>query len=162
MKNSPDLEAAREPGTAATAPRRRSVAVILPCYNEEVAIGDVVAGFRDALPDARIYVYDNASTDATAKRALDAGAIVRAEPKRGKGNVVRRMFADIDADIYVMADGDGTYDASRAPALIERLVGDTSLERSPPSGYTQSFAPSCFHSASTGAMARLSRESKSP
>ncbi len=124
MQNSPDLEAAREPGSAATASARRSVAVILPCYNEEVAIGEVVAGFRAALPDARVYVYDNASTDATAKRALDAGAIVRAEPKRGKGNVVRRMFADIDADIYVMADGDGTYDASRAPALIERLVGD--------------------------------------
>ena len=101
-----------------------SVAVIVPCRNEEIAIGDVVRGFRAALPEARVYVYDNASSDATAARALDAGAIVRAEPQRGKGNVVRRMFADVDADIYVMADGDGTYDAARAPALVERLVAD--------------------------------------
>ncbi len=120
----PDSEMATAPVAAGTAPDRLSVAVILPCYNEEVAIGDVVRGFRAALPGARVYVYDNASTDATAARALDAGAIVRAEPMRGKGNVVRRMFADVEADIYVMADGDGTYDAALAPALVERLCAD--------------------------------------
>ncbi len=117
MRVSPDPE-------TATPPDQPTIAVILPCYNEEVAIAAVVEGFRTALPDARIYVYDNASSDATAARARDAGAIVRAEPMRGKGNVVRRMFADIEADIYVMADGDGTYDAARAPALVERLIGD--------------------------------------
>jgi len=125
MKVLPDAEAAARPMAAAeTPPDKQSVAVILPCYNEEVAIGDVVRRFRTALPDARIYVYDNASSDATASRAREAGAIVRAEPMRGKGNVVRRMFADVEADIYVMADGDGTYDATLAPALVERLRAD--------------------------------------
>ncbi|MCZ6847527.1 MAG: glycosyltransferase, partial [Alphaproteobacteria bacterium] len=100
------------------------MAVVIPCLNEEVAIARVVNDFRAALPSARIYVYDNASSDATASRARDAGAIVRAEPMRGKGNVVRRMFADVEAEIYVMADGDGTYDAARAPALVERLIAD--------------------------------------
>ena len=118
MKVLPDSEAAE------TLADRCSIAVILPCYNEEVAIGDVVRDFRAALPGSRVYVYDNASSDATASRARDAGAIVRPEPMRGKGNVVRRMFADVDADIYVMADGDGTYDASLAPALVERLRAD--------------------------------------
>ncbi|GAB4517078.1 MAG: glycosyltransferase family 2 protein [Amphiplicatus sp.] len=95
------------------------IAVILPCYNEEAAIAGVVADFRKALPEAAIYVFDNASTDATATAAREAGAIVRMEPMKGKGNAVRRAFADIDADIYVMADGDGTYAAAAAPAMIE-------------------------------------------
>lgn len=100
------------------------VAVLLPCYNEEGAIAKTVADFRAALPDAAIYVYDNNSTDKTAEVARAAGAIVRTEMAQGKGNVVRRQFADIDADIYVMADGDDTYDASAAPAMIARLVQD--------------------------------------
>ncbi len=100
------------------------VAVLLPCHNEEHAIGAVVAGFRRALPDAVIYVYDNASTDDTARVAAEHGAVVRSEPTKGKGNVVRRMFADIAADVYVMADGDGTYDPADAPALIETLKGE--------------------------------------
>ena len=82
------------------------IAVLLPCYNEEITIAEVVRGFTRALPAAHIYVYDNNSTDATAARAAEAGAIVRREPLQGKGNVVRRMFADIEADIYVMADGE--------------------------------------------------------
>lgn len=100
------------------------IAVLLPCYNEAAAIGPVVADFRRALPGAKIYVYDNNSIDGTAQVAADAGAIVRRETRQGKGNVVRRMFADIDADIYVMADGDGTYEAAAAPRLIERLQRD--------------------------------------
>lgn len=101
------------------------IAVILPCLNEEAAIGAVVAAFRKALPAADIYVYDNASTDDTAGAAARAGAIVRKEPSPGKGNAVTRAFADIDADIYVVADGDGTYDAVSAPPMIERLRRDT-------------------------------------
>ena len=112
------------PDPDASALDRLSVAVMLPCYNEEVAIAGVVGDFRKALPTARVYVYDNNSTDRTAARAGAAGATVCAEPIQGKGQVVRRMFADIDADIYVMADGDGTYDAFGAPALIARLVAD--------------------------------------
>ncbi|WP_420138173.1 glycosyltransferase family 2 protein [Sphingomonas sp.] len=100
------------------------VAVILPCYNEEAAIGATVAGFRAALPDAAIFVFDNNSSDQTAARAAEAGAIVRRETMQGKGHVVRRMFADIEADVYVMADGDATYDAAAAPAMIERLVDE--------------------------------------
>jgi glycosyltransferase involved in cell wall biosynthesis len=100
------------------------VAVILPCYNEEAAIGATVAGFRAALPSARIYVYDNNSTDRTAEVARQAGATVRAEPLQGKGRVVRRMFADVEADIYVMADGDATYDPAAAPGMIARLVDE--------------------------------------
>jgi glycosyltransferase involved in cell wall biosynthesis len=102
----------------------RRVAVILPCYNEEAAIGATVSGFRAALPDAAIFVFDNNSSDQTAANAAAAGAIVRRETMQGKGHVVRRMFADIDADIYVMADGDATYDAAAAPAMIERLVAE--------------------------------------
>lgn len=98
------------------------IAVLLPCHNEELAIADVVRGFRAALPLARIYVYDNASTDRTCEVAEEAGAISRQAPLLGKGNVVRRMFAEIDADIYVLADGDDTYDASAAPAMIARLL----------------------------------------
>ncbi len=102
----------------------RSVAVILPCYNEEAAIAQTVAGFRAALPGAQIYVYDNNSRDGTIAAAKAAGAIVRSERMQGKGNVVRRMFADVDADIYVMADGDATYDAAAAPAMVARLVDE--------------------------------------
>ena len=104
--------------------RAASIAVLAPCYNEAAAIGKVVADFRVALPQARIYVYDNNSTDDTAGVAARAGAIVRNERQQGKGNVVRRMYADIDADVYVLVDGDDTYDAGAAPRLIERLVGE--------------------------------------
>jgi glycosyltransferase involved in cell wall biosynthesis len=100
------------------------IAVLLPCYNEEAAIAQTVAGFRAALPGAAIYVYDNNSSDDTMAVARAAGAIVRSEKMQGKGNVVRRMFADVDADIYVMADGDATYDAEAAPQLVQRLIDD--------------------------------------
>jgi glycosyltransferase involved in cell wall biosynthesis len=100
------------------------IAVILPCYNEEAAIARVVRDFRAALPQADIFVYDNNSADRTAAHARQAGAIVRTEPRQGKGHVVRRMFADVEADIYVLADGDGTYDAASAPALIEKLAAE--------------------------------------
>ncbi|WP_445194022.1 glycosyltransferase family 2 protein [Sphingomonas sp. Tas61C01] len=100
------------------------IAVLLPCFNEEAAVAQTVASFRAALPEARIYVYDNNSSDRTAEVARAAGAIVRCERIQGKGAVVRRMFADIDADIYVMADGDATYDAEAAPGLIARLIDE--------------------------------------
>jgi glycosyltransferase involved in cell wall biosynthesis len=100
------------------------IAVLLPCYNEEAAVAQTVAGFRAALPDADIYVYDNNSSDRTREVAAAAGAIVRTEKMQGKGHVVRRMFADVEADIYVMADGDATYDASAAPALIAKLIDE--------------------------------------
>ena len=100
------------------------VAVLIPCYNEAKAIGDVVHSFQQALPNATVYVYDNNSSDNTIEVALLAGAVVRRERQQGKGNVVRRMFADIEADIYVMADGDDTYDASAAPRLIEKMVSE--------------------------------------
>src|SRR5215203_6738193 len=100
------------------------MAILIPCYNEETAIADVVAGFRAALPGAEIYVYDNNSTDRTAEVARSAGAIVRRELHQGKGHVVRRMFADIDADIYLLVDGDATYDAPSAPRMIEMLLSD--------------------------------------
>ena len=101
-----------------------TIAVLLPCYNEEAAIAQTIAGFRAALPDAAIYVYDNNSRDRTVEVALAAGAIVRTERIQGKGAVVRRMFADVDADVYVMADGDATYDAASAPALVARLLNE--------------------------------------
>ena len=97
------------------------VAVLVPCYNEAATIEAVVRDFTAALPGAAVYVYDNNSSDATARLAAGAGAVVRREPLQGKGNVVRRMFADIEAEIYVMVDGDGTYDAASAPVLIEAL-----------------------------------------
>ena len=100
------------------------IAVLVPCYNEEGAIAQVVADFRVALPGAAIYVYDNNSSDRTIDVARAAGAIVRREPLQGKGNVVRRMFADVDADVYVLVDGDATYHAASAPAMIQRLVDD--------------------------------------
>jgi glycosyltransferase involved in cell wall biosynthesis len=100
------------------------IAVLLPCYNEEAAIAQTIAGFRDALPGAVIYVYDNNSRDRTIEVAKAAGAVVRSERMQGKGNVVRRMFADVEADIYVMADGDATYDAKAAPALVAKLVDE--------------------------------------
>jgi glycosyltransferase involved in cell wall biosynthesis len=99
-----------------------NVAILIPCYNEETAIGKVVGDFRQALPQASIYVYDNNSSDRTAEVARAAGAIVRTETLRGKGNVVRRMFADIEAEIYVLVDGDATYDASSAPKMIKVLL----------------------------------------
>ncbi len=98
------------------------IAIVLPCYNEAATIAKVVEDFRAAIPAAAVYVYDNNSTDGTADIARRAGAVVRRETRQGKGNVVRRMFADVEADIYVMADGDGTYDASAAPVLVELLV----------------------------------------
>ncbi|MEO5531283.1 glycosyltransferase family 2 protein, partial [Bifidobacterium adolescentis] len=99
-----------------------SVAVLLPCYNEEVTIGKVVRDFKAALPHADIYVYDNNSTDRTAEIAMAEGAIVRKEPRQGKGNVIRAMFEDIDADVYVMADGDDTYPADAAPAMVDKVL----------------------------------------
>ena len=100
------------------------IAVLLPCYNEEAAIAQTVAGFRAALPTATIYVYDNNSKDRTIEVARGAGAVVRSERMQGKGNVVRRMFADVEADIYVMADGDTTYDAEAAPQLVRKLLDE--------------------------------------
>lgn len=100
------------------------VAVLVPCYNEEAAIAKVVSDFKAALPDATIYVYDNNSRDQTFARAQAAGAVTRREPRQGKGNVVRRMFADIEADLYVMVDGDDTYDAAAAPAMIAQTIAE--------------------------------------
>ena len=100
------------------------IAVLVPCYNEESTIAKVVRDFRASLPGAVIAVYDNNSRDATAERAREAGAVVRFETCQGKGNVVRRMFADVEADIYVLVDGDDTYDASIAPALIGKLIDE--------------------------------------
>ncbi|WP_176086591.1 glycosyltransferase family 2 protein [Martelella sp. HB161492] len=101
-----------------------SVAVLVPCYNEEVTIAKVVSDFRAALPGATVYVYDNNSTDATCECAAQAGAVVRLEKRQGKGNVMRRMFADIEADVYVLVDGDDTYDAASAPKLVEVLCSE--------------------------------------
>ena len=98
------------------------IAVLVPCRDEEAAVGEVVRGFRAALPGATVYVYDNNSTDRTREVAAAAGAVVRSESQPGKGSVVRRMFADIEADAYVLVDGDGTYDASAAPEMVRRLL----------------------------------------
>jgi glycosyltransferase involved in cell wall biosynthesis len=100
------------------------VAVLIPCYNEEIAIGAVIRAMRRALPDAAIYVYDNNSTDRTVEAARAAGAQVRTERRQGKGHVIRRMFADIDADAYVLVDGDDTYDAASAPRMVQKLLGE--------------------------------------
>jgi len=104
-----------------------TIAVLIPCYNEEIAIGSVVRDFRAAFPGSPIYVYDNNSRDRTVAVATEAGAIVRRESLQGKGNVVRRMFADVEADIYVMVDGDDTYHAASAPDLV-RLLLDEQLD----------------------------------
>lgn len=112
------------PPKSHSALRHQRIAVIVPCLNEEAAIGAVVQDFRKALPSATVYVYDNGSTDGTIRVAREAGAVVRSEPLKGKGNVVRRMFADVDADVYVLVDGDDTYDASMASDLVERLLKD--------------------------------------
>ena len=113
---------------ARAAPRAVSgeprLAVLVPCYNEAASIESVVRDFRRVLPEAEIYVYDNNSTDDTAARAAAAGAVVRREKLQGKGNVVRRMFADIDADAYILVDGDATYDAGDAPVMVELLLHD--------------------------------------
>jgi len=100
------------------------LAVLVPCFNEEAAIASVIASFRNALPTAEIYVYDNNSKDRTIALAREAGAVVRSERRQGKGHVVRRMFADVDADVYVLVDGDATYDAPSAPRMIEKLVSE--------------------------------------
>ena len=100
------------------------IAVLLPCFNEEAAIAKVIAGFRKALPGAAIFVYDNNSRDGTIEKARKAGAVVRTERMQGKGHVVRRMFADVEADVYVMADGDLTYDPKAAPKMVDLLLAD--------------------------------------
>ena len=100
------------------------IAVLLPCYNEEAAIGATVEGFRKALPGATVYVYDNNSRDRTKEVAAAAGAVVRTETQQGKGHVVRRMFADIEADVYIMADGDLTYDPEAAPEMARMIAAD--------------------------------------
>ena len=116
---SANTSTAAEPGSV-----RPSIAVLVPCYNEEITIGKVVADFQTALPEATVYVYDNNSSDQTISVARAAGAVVRKEPRQGKGNVVRRMFADIEADIYVLVDGDDTYDAAAARQLVNCLIED--------------------------------------
>jgi glycosyltransferase involved in cell wall biosynthesis len=105
-------------------PARPRIAVLVPCFNEEAAVATVIADFRKELPSADIFVYDNNSTDRTAAIAREAGALVRNERRQGKGHVVRRMFADVDADIYVLVDGDATYDAASAPRMIDTLLSD--------------------------------------
>jgi glycosyltransferase involved in cell wall biosynthesis len=105
-------------------PSSLRIAVLVPCFNEEAAVGTVVADFRKALPSGEIFVYDNNSSDRTAAVARDAGAQVRSERRQGKGHEVRRMFADVDADIYVLVDGGATYDAASAPRMIETLLSD--------------------------------------
>ncbi len=109
-------------GFDSTLPEGLGVAVLVPCYNEQAAIAKVVADFRAALPQARIYVYDNNSTDGTVAAARAAGAVVRTEMLQGKGHVVRRMFADIEADVFVLVDGDDTYDAAVAPAMLQLML----------------------------------------
>ncbi len=110
------------PPRLAGIPWQPTIAVLIPCLNEAASIAKVVNDFHAALPEARVFVYDNGSTDGTVEVARAAGAIVRIEPSRGKGNVVRRMFADVEADVFVLVDGDDTYDASRAPELVSELL----------------------------------------
>ncbi len=127
------------------------IAVLVPCYNEEAAVGTVVADFRKALPAAKIFVYDNNSKDRTIAVAGEAGAEVRSERHQGKGHVVRRMFADIDADVYVLVDGDATYDAPSAPRMVEKLCPNistwwsafASISRSPHTGRATAPATGC-------------------
>ncbi len=115
----PEVSIADQLGLAANQPR---VAVLIPCKNEQAAVGKVVADFKRSLPEAIVYVYDNNSTDSTILEARAAGAVVRREVLQGKGHVVRRMFADIDADIYILVDGDDTYDATVAPGMLRLLI----------------------------------------
>src|SRR5580658_10900147 len=103
---------------------KHKIVVVVPCFNEELTVGKTVEGFRQALPFATIYVYDNNSTDRTVEVAEAAGAVVRSETRQGKGNVVRRMFADIDADIFVLVDGDATYEAQAAPRMVRRAIDE--------------------------------------
>lgn len=103
-------------------PSFQKLAVLIPCYNEEKTVAQVIRDFRTVLPDATIYVYDNNSTDQTIDRAINAGAIVRSEKYQGKGNVMRRMFSDIEADIYILVDGDATYHAASAPKMVDKLL----------------------------------------
>jgi len=116
----------RKPRAKTGSPRggtsKHRVAILIPCFNQEQTIGKAVTGFRATLPDAVVYVYDNNSTDSTLDVALAHGAVVARETRQGKGNVVRRMFRDIEADIFVLVDGDATYDAPSAPALISELI----------------------------------------
>src|SRR5437867_7573992 len=105
-------------------PASMRVAVVVPCLNEEAAVASVVVSCRKALPPAGIYVYDNNPRDRAAAVAREAGAEVRSERRQGKGHVVRRMFADVDADVYVLVDGDATYDAPSAPRMIEKLINE--------------------------------------
>lgn len=121
-RTEPHSGTAKAPDATLSAEQALRVAAIVPCYNEGVAIATVVCDLAAALPGAEIYVYDNNSTDDTAEVARRAGATVRTEPRKGKGNVVRRAFADIEADVYVIIDGDDTYDASRAGDLVLELV----------------------------------------
>ncbi len=127
--NIPDFPLARTAGDSEAGPRSEParprptrIAVLVPCHNEEVAIGRVVAAFRNALPGATVYVYDNNSRDGTRAAAAAAGAVVREETLQGKGHVVRRMFADVEADVYVLVDGDDTYDAAAAPEMVRLLL----------------------------------------
>ena len=122
--SSPELPAAEVESWTDTTPRAPRIAVLVPCYNEEVAIPRVVGAFRSALPEATVYVYDNNSRDRTSEAATAAGAVVRRETQQGKGHVVRRMLADIEADVYVLVDGDDTYDAADSSAMIGMLLND--------------------------------------
>ena len=122
-KTKPDWRADPSPALAALVPvAQPRVAILIPCCNEEASIGDVVGAFRAALPHAVIYVYDNNSTDRTCLMARAAGAVTRSESRQGKGHVVRRMFADVDADFFILVDGDGTYDAAAAPGMVRLLM----------------------------------------
>jgi glycosyltransferase involved in cell wall biosynthesis len=117
------MVSANPPATAMTQGIAR-IAVLIPCYNEAATIAKVVGDFKATLPTATIYVYDNNSNDATVERAREAGAVVRSEPRQGKGHVMRRMLADVEADVYVMTDGDDTYDATAAPAMVTKLIDE--------------------------------------
>src|SRR3954447_10275995 len=111
-------------GRVSEAAKRYRIAAVVPCHNEEAAVASAVADLHRAVPRITVFVYDNCSTDGTVERAREAAAVVCSDPLRGKGNVVRRAFADIDADIYLLIDGDDTYDAYAAPAMLERLVSE--------------------------------------
>jgi glycosyltransferase involved in cell wall biosynthesis len=117
-----DLPPRKQDESPSNVPADIEVAVLIPCYNEATTVASVISEFRQALPHARIYVYDNNSVDETAAVAASAGAIVRTERRQGKGNVVRRMFSDIDADVYLIVDGDATYDATAAPAMVREIL----------------------------------------